>query len=150
MINIFLWGTGERTKYYILMEYFSKCNIVGFISSHKEHDFYDGKKVYSIEELVKYQKDVDYIVIANEFYEEILIECQEKDIDMDKVIITDNIPLEPYKTYYKRVKNVSLDLYELLEKSPFILSKSNESDLIDISMLMKRGKYSIPTLLLLH
>ena len=142
MINIFLWGTGERTKYYILMDYFKECNIVGFISSQKEQEFYNGKKVYSFEELIKHQEEVDYIVIANEFYEEILIECQKKGIDMDKVIITDNIPLEPYKTYYKRVKNVSLDLYELLEKTPFILSKSNEFDLIDTSMLMKKGKYS--------
>lgn len=142
MKKIFLWGTGERTEYYILMDYFQNCNIAGYICSEKAETTYKGKPVLSLEELVEHQEEVDYIVIANEFYEEIIKECDDKKIDLDKIVITDNIPLEPYKTYYQRVKMVSEDLYDLLEKSPFILTKSNEYDLLDKSMCMGKDKYN--------
>lgn len=142
MKNIFLWGTGERTEYYLLMDFFQSCNIAGYICSKKTETMYKGKTVLSLEELIIHQEKVDYIVIANEFYAEIIQECTNKGINLDKIIITDNIPLEPYKTYYQRVKLVSEDLYELLEKSPFILSRSNEYDSLDKTMCMGKGKYN--------
>lgn len=139
--KIVLWGIGDRTKYYILMDFFGGCSIDGYVCSKKENNEFCGKPIYSVAELKNIQDDLDYIVIANEFYEEILAVCLEKNIDMDKIVITDNIPLEPYKTYYERVKYVSSELYELLEKSPFILVKSNEYDFVDKAMCMKKGKY---------
>lgn len=142
MKKIFIWGVGERTEYYILMDYFKDCNIEGYICSQKTETSYKGKPLYSLDELTVVQDNVDYIVIANEFFEEIITACIEKKIDLEKIVITDNIPLEPYKTYYHRVELVSEELYELLEKTPFILTKSNEYDLLDKSMRMKKGKYS--------
>lgn len=142
MKKIFIWGIGERTEYYMLMDYFRECNIIGYISSKKETSYtYKGKPVFSLEELLEVQKEADYIVIVNEFYEEIIEECTDNKIELEKIVITDNIPLEPYRKYYHRVKLVSEELYELLEKSPFILTKSNEYDIVDKSMHMKKGKY---------
>ncbi len=142
MKKIFIWGIGERTEYYLNMNFFSNCKIEGYICTDKQTDYYRNMPVYSVDELTNLQNEVDFIVIANEFYEEIIKECISKKINTDKIVITDNIPLEPYKTYYKRVKNVSDSLYELLEKSPFILVKSNEYDLVDKDINMNTGKYS--------
>lgn len=142
MKKIFIWGIGERTEYYLNMNFFNECKIEGYICTDKQSDYYRNMPVYSVDELVNLQNEVNFIVIANEFYEEIIKECINKKIDPDKIVITDNIPLEPYKTYYKRVKNVSDSLYELLEKSPFILVKSNEYDLVDKDINMNTGKYS--------
>mgnify|MGYP002616856468 CR=1 FL=1 len=142
MKKIYIWGIGERTAYYLLMEYFKECDIVGYICSEKNQDSYRNIPVYSIKELMEIQHQVDYIVIANEFYQEIIEACIENNIDLNKIAITDNIPLEPYRTYYKRVENISKDLFEALEKVPFILTRSNEYDLIDDSMCMKQGKYN--------
>lgn len=141
MKNILIWGTGDRTEYYLLMDYFKDCHIKGYICTHKEADEYNGKPVYSIDELVNVQNTVDYIVIANEFYQEIISDCLHFGINCDKLVLTDNIPLEPYRTYYKRVEKVSLELFNTLEKVPFILVRSNEYDLIDASRLMNKGKY---------
>lgn len=142
MYKILLWGVGDRTKYYIDLDYFSECNIYGFICTQKEMDLFQGKKIYSIGELLQVQNEVDYIVIANEFYEEILNTCSTLGIDTDKLVMTDNIPLEPYRTYYKRLEKLSKDLFELLEKTPYILVKRNESDIVDREMRMGKGKYS--------
>lgn len=142
MKKIFIWGIGERTEYYLNMNFFSNCKIEGYICTDKQTDYYRNMPVYSVDELTNLQNEVDFIVIANEFYEEIIKECISKKINSDKIVITDNIPLEPYKTYYKRVKNVSDSLYELLEKSPFILVRSNEYDLVDRDINMNTGKYS--------
>lgn len=142
MYDIVLWGTGNRTRYYLNLEYFSDCNIVGFVCTNTKDSVFDGKKVYSPDELKKIQGKLDYIVIANEFYEEILTYCNELGIDKSKIVLTDNIPLEPYRTYYKRLRGISTDLFMLLEKTPYILVKKNESDIIDGNMKMGKNKYS--------
>lgn len=142
MKKVYVWGIGERTEYYLLMGYFKDCDIIGYICSEKKQDSYRKTPVYSIEELVDIQDNADFIVIANEFYQEIISECINRQIDLSKIVITDNIPLEPYKTYYKRVSNVSKDLFDTLEKLPFILTRSNEYDMVDDSMCMKHGKYN--------
>ncbi len=142
MSKIFVWGIGERLKYFMLMEYLNQKDILAYIVSNKECEEYMSKPVYDINDLVKHQDDVDYIVIANEFYQEILQLCHDNNIDMNKIILTDNIPLEPYRKYYKRVEKVSKKLFHFLEKQPFILTKSNEIDLVDKNMLVGTGKYN--------
>ena len=51
MKKIFIWGVGERTEYYILMDYFKDCNIEGYICSQKTETSYKGKPLYSLDEL---------------------------------------------------------------------------------------------------
>lgn len=142
MSKIILWGIGQRTKEYMRMGFFEQCDIIGFGCTEKRQEAFMGRPVFSLAEVYNMQNQLDYIVISNEFYEEIIEECISKGIDVDKIVITDNIPVNPYRKYYKRVKQLSSDLYEILEKSPYILVKSNEYDLIDREMRMKTGKYS--------
>lgn len=141
MNRIVLWGVGERTKYYLKLEYFTDCTIVGFVTTIKQIDLFEGYPVFSIDELLCIQEEVDYIVISNEFYETIIQEIEKREIIIEKIVITDNIPLEPYRTYYKRLKNVSMELFQLLEKTPYILVKRNESDIVDSKMIIGAGKY---------
>lgn len=142
MKKILIWGIGDRTRYYMLIGYFANCEIKGFIDTYKKSDKYSGYNIYFPEDILDIEPEIDYIVIANEFYGEIIEKCIELKINMDKVIITDNIPLEPYHTYYLRVKDISEKLFEALEKAPFVLVRSNEYDLVDQDMKMTKGKYS--------
>lgn len=141
-MNIVLWGIGERTKYYTDLNYFDKCSIVGYVCTEKETEKYNDKPVFSIDELVKKQDSIDYIVISNEFFEEIIRLCKVNEIDDTKLVMTDNIPLDPYRTYYNRLQQISPDLFELLEKTPYILTKRNESDIVDAALKIGTGKYS--------
>lgn len=142
MYNVVMWGIGDRTKYFLNLDYFLGCNIVGFVCADEEISDFEGKKVYGKRELADSQDAFDYLIIANEFYEEILLECDELGIDKNKIVMTDNISLEPYRTYYKRLAVVSRELYELLEKTPYILVKRNESDIVDTDMRMGKDKYA--------
>lgn len=141
-MDIVLWGIGERTRYYLNLRYFDASNIVGYVCSEKGLEKYNDKPVFDIEELLILQDRIDYIVITNEFYEEIIIECKDAGIDDSKIVMTDNIPLEPYQSYYKKLKIISKDLFDLLEKTPYILTKKNEFDIIDDSLRIGTGKYA--------
>lgn len=141
MFKILIWGIGERTNYYIRMGYFNNCDIRGFICTNKTVDLFYGKNVYSVDELKQIQNDIDYIVIANEFFEEIIEDINKKGLSTEKIVMTDNIPLKPYSEYYSRLQKLDEELYELLEKTPYILTKANESDSVDKIRLMGTGKY---------
>ena len=142
MYRIVLYGTGQRAGEYMKAGFFEQCDVAGFVCTVKEQESFYKKPVFSLDEICSLQNQLDYIVIVNEFYEEIIEECIRKQIDTEKIVMTDNIPVNPYKTYYRRIAKVSPALYETLEKSPYILVKSNEYDAIDIHMRMKNGKYA--------
>lgn len=142
MCKIVLWGIGERTEYYMKLNYFSNCIIEGFVCTNRVEKNFWGKKVYDVDELKKIQDTIDYIVIANEFFEEIIVECESAGIDIEKIVMTDNIPLLPYKNYYKRLRDISAELYELLESTPYILVKKNEYDCVDKNIKIGLGKYN--------
>lgn len=142
MTRIILWGIGERTKYYLNLKYFSECSIVGFVCAEAGIGSFNDMPVLKKEDLIDNKLDYNYLVIANEFYEEILEECKKIGVDSSKIVMTDNIPLEPYKTYYHRLQNVSNELFCLLEKTPYILVKRNEYDIIDEDICIGKGKYA--------
>jgi len=141
MKRILIWGTGDRTEFYMRAGYFNVCNIEGFIDTYGTETKYRNYDVYKPESLAKLYDVVDSVVIANEFYIEIMQQCKNMGIGLEKIALTDNVRMEPYQKYYLRLKDISERLFAELEKKPSILVKANEYDCIDRNMLLSKGKY---------
>lgn len=142
--NILLWGTGERTRNYIKKQYFRKSNILGCIDTYKKSDLYMDYKVYALADIKEIIESVDYIVIANCYFAEIIALCIEEGISWSKLIITDNVREPVFQRLFKKLMIVSEELYFLLEDRQIKLVKTNEFDQKDSSRMIGKGKYQIP------
>lgn len=81
MKKILIWGTGNIAKQVILKGICAE--IIGFIQTDKSMEEFQGKTVYSADEL---PEEYDYIIVANSFTNEIFHTCQFKNIPFDKVL----------------------------------------------------------------
>ena len=86
MKKILIWGTGNIAKQVILRGIYAE--IIGFIQTDKSRDVFQGKTVYSVDEI---PKDYDLIIVANSFVNEIFHICQLKNIPLEKVLFLRNI-----------------------------------------------------------
>lgn len=142
--NILLWGTGERARNYIRKQYFKNCNILGCVDTYKKLKIFMGYTVYTSTSICKIIESVDYIVIATRYFAEILALCAESGIDWNKIIITDNIQEPLYQELFKKLKNVSEELYSFLEDRQIRFVKANESDQKDSNRIIGKDKYQMP------
>lgn len=86
MKKILIWGTGNIAKQVLLNGI--EGNVVGFLETNKHVEIYQGKRVYSIDEL---PKEYDFIIVANSFVDEIYQACQKRSIPLDRVIFLKGI-----------------------------------------------------------
>ena len=84
MKKIIIWGIGDRTNAFQKQGFFDDCHIIGYVETNRTKDEYYGKNVYSVDELCQFQKQADFIVVCNEYYDEILNTCLANGIDMNK------------------------------------------------------------------
>lgn len=142
MEKILIWGCGDRAKFYMNVGYFNSVEVFGFIESNPSGTEFMGRTVYSIDEVVSMQEDIDYIVVANEFFESIIETCKTKKISLDKLVLTDNILLDPYREYILPLQKLAPELYNDLLKRGSILVKKNEYDSVDDRIMLGTKKYS--------
>ena len=105
--NILLWGTGERARNYIKAGYFKKCNILGCVDTYKKSDSFMDYKVYTLADMREIIESLDYVVIANRYFAEILALCAESGINWEKVIITDNVQEPFFQELFQKLKIIS-------------------------------------------
>jgi Caenorhabditis protein of unknown function, DUF268. len=86
MKKVLVWGTGNIAKHIISNNLEAK--IIGFIQTEKSVETFNGKKVYTVEEL---PEEYDFIIVANSFTNEIFRTCQLKNISLDKVLFLKNL-----------------------------------------------------------
>lgn len=94
MKKILVWGTGK-----IASEIYAnglRGEILGFIETYKKQDLFNGITVYGVDEK---WPEYDYVVVANNYSEEIYKTCIEKDISLDNIIFMCAIKTQ------KKVKN---------------------------------------------
>lgn len=142
--SIFLWGIGERSQYFMQKKYFEKCEIAGFIDTYKNQEYFLGYKVYSPEELMKEIVRVDYIIITNQYFSEILGLCEEIGIPWEKILITAYISEPVFKKKMKKIREISEDLFLWMSDRKLKIIKINESDNRDALRLLGQGKYDQP------
>lgn len=81
MKRLIIWGTGNVAK-----EFISKGvngEIIGFCETNKKADTFNGLPVYDADHL---PSDYDLVIVANTYVHEIYEICQQKNINLDKVI----------------------------------------------------------------
>ena len=141
-MNIIIWGTGIRTENNIRKHNIDLENVIGFIETEPDKQIYCNKPVWSADDLTGIQNNADYIVVMNSYYDEIVNYCIKKGVNIDKIAITDYIPIEPYKTMYNRLKNVYTVLYKEGLRRQYVVTRANEYDSVDSSRLIGKGKYT--------
>lgn len=140
--DILLWGAGGRAKHFIEKGYLNTCHIMGIVDSHKKQDDFMGYRLYMPKELEDLINMVDYIIIANPFFEEIFKQCRELGICNDKLLITDYISEEIFYEKMKLIKEISQDLFDWMEKQQMKIVRTNESDFRDAERLVGKGRFS--------
>lgn len=140
--RLVLWGVGDRTDLYMKFNYFESCEIVAFIDSFKYGYEYYGSKVYPPDYLKQIINDINYLIISTYYYSEILSMCIAMGIPREKIILTDIVHEQLFKTDLNVIKSLSPMLYKAMQINQYKLIKMNETDSFDENRLVGRGKYS--------
>lgn len=130
MKKIFIWGAGNRTTAYMKENLFSGTNILAVIDSYASEKNFNGYAIIRPDEIVN-NKEFDYVVVNNQFYREIVRRLLEMRIPLEKIIITDHVREEPFRTCFERAKDVIPMVYELNKNVLKQTVKINERDLCD-------------------
>ena len=83
MKKILIWGTGQIANRVLTNGIGDYGKITGFIESQKKKDSFLGFPVYSASEI---PKDMDVIIVASRFSDEIYSTCIKENINIDKVL----------------------------------------------------------------
>lgn len=139
--RILIWGTGARAAGYLEKQYFAQCSLVGFVDTYKKGSHFMGYPVYEPGELSAVMETVDYLIIANQFFTDVVETCIRLKLDWDKLVLTD-VLLEPvFYKLFERLKPLSEVLYRELEKRPMRIVKVNETDPSDADRKTGNGRY---------
>lgn len=101
MKKILIWGTGKIADELL-------CNgiegeLTGFLETVRGKELYQGKKVFSVEEM---PKDYDYILVANSYTDQIYQLCVDKGIDLEKVIFLRAAKSRPGQTDTEVIREI--------------------------------------------
>lgn len=130
MKKILIWGAGKRTAAYIERGLFRGANILAIVDSYVTEKVFCGYAVIRPDKIAGY-KTYDYIVVNNQFYREILRRLFELQVPIDKIIITDHVKEEPFRTCFEKAKGVIPKIYDLNKNIFKQIVKVNERDLCD-------------------
>lgn len=101
MSKILIWGTGVIARQ--IVDNGLNGEVTGFIETKKTKDFFDGKRVYEIDEI---PKDYEYIIIANSSVNEICDICTEKGLDFHKIIFLRGIKKQEGYCELQTIKDI--------------------------------------------
>lgn len=145
--KIVIWGTGDRAEMCFREGYLFEHEIVGFVDSHKNEDRFHSINVYKPGELNRLIDNVDYLVVLNHCYDEILKQCWDMNIPFEKIVISDNVK-GFFSLCFERLRLLSEQLYCLMCAEEFRVMATNISDRVDKESKLGCGKYasnSFPT-----
>lgn len=141
MKKIIIWGAGNRTFNCIKEKLFENCEILAIVDSKpigKEFMSYPLIKPSEINKI----KEFDYIVVNNQYFQEIVIQILELGIKREKIIITDNVKEEPYNTLFEKLKIIFPKIYEFNKMFIKQTVKTNERDSSDKETIYVNQHYS--------
>ncbi len=132
MYKLLIWGTGKRANDYMKGKYFEENIIEGFVDSVCKTEPFYGYPVFEPQEAYSISKEVDYIVIANTYYEDIYKMLRENNVPKEKIVFTDSIYAQPCINNDEVVKRISKKLYKKMEiQSSKCMIGMNEKDKLD-------------------
>lgn len=130
MKKIFIWGAGNRTATCIERNLFSGSNILAIIDSYSDEKTFMGYPLIKPAQIGNCES-YDFIVVNNQFYQEIVIKLLVLYVPLDKIIITDHVKEEPFKACFERARDVIPMVYDLNKNVIKQTVKSNERDVFD-------------------
>lgn len=117
MIDVLIWGCGViYNKIYTVLDFYD-LNIIALISKNRENFILDGYRVILPEEIVGF--DYDYIIVANDFFNEIRQYVETSEVLKEAGCTVDK--LIPYHVFLNPKFNLEKYL-QLKESRPSILS----------------------------
>lgn len=140
--KILLWGAGNRTREFFQTGFFTNCEIIAIVDSFSERQIYFGYPVIRPGRILEFFDKIDFIVICNQFYIEIIDAIKDLGISLDKVIITDH-SLDPvYRQCFERAKDILPDAYEAKKHQILKTVRLNAQDLSDDSTIFGDSRFS--------
>lgn len=140
MLKLLIWGTGNLAKKFIDNGY--NGEILGFIETNKRQSIFEGKFVYSSNEI---PKEYDYIIVANSYVNEIYDLCRKSDIDISKLIFLYGVKERIGCTNKEILKEILLEKNYTFYCSEFGLHDETflKRDISVYQQLNKRQNFSI-------
>jgi len=140
--KLLLWGTGDRTKKLLEKGVFEQCHILGLVDNNRKTECFMGYKVYVPDMVKELCEQVDYLVILNQYYSEILNQCLKMGIPWEKLVISDNVRDALLGERYEVLKQISWEAHEYLKNERMSIAKNNLSDETDEERYIGKGKYA--------
>ncbi len=145
MVKVLVWGAGRRTDYFLRKGLFGdKCSITAIIDSYSNDSVFNKYKIIRPDEICRYLQEIDYIVVCNQFYHEILKQITSLGIVWSKVIITDRNDEYPYNEMFERGKDLFPLIFELTNSCVQKSITINEKDNIDNDAFYRIKRFSEP------
>ena len=141
MSKLLIWGAGNRTATCIDRELWGKNEILAIVDSNPKCDDFKGCKVIEPKYITDYEL-YDYVVINNQYYYEILIKLCEMQVPLEKIIITDHVKEEPFRSCFERAKDVIPLIYEMNKVVIKQTVKTNERDFLDDTTIYSDTRFS--------
>lgn len=142
MYRILLWGAGSRSRYFMNKNLFDDCEIIAVVDTYYKGSDFMGYKVIQPDNVMSYDKKFDYIVICNQFYQEIIANILILGGDINKIVITDNNIDALYVDFFKRLEIILPKVYEYTKNSAQRTIRVNERDLTDQDTFVNNSFFS--------
>lgn len=140
MADIIVWGAGNRTKSFVEQNMFVGNNILAIVDSADIGKEFMGYPAIKPDEIAG-RYSFEYIVVSNQFYQEIVAQLLELGIALTKIIISDHVKEQPYKECFDRGKKIIPEIYEMMRKVIKQSVKTNERDYIDSESIFANSRF---------
>ena len=130
MSKLIVWGAGNRTKSCFERNLWNNNEIICIVDAEHHNEVIFDHLVVDPSEIKK-NGEYDYVVVCNQFYFEIVPILCGMQVPLSKIIITDNVKEEPYRSCYERGKNIIPEIYNMNLQVIKQYIKTNERDLKD-------------------
>lgn len=134
MSRLIVWGAGKRTDTCFDRDLWGDNEILAVVESNPTCQIYKGYNVI-VPELIKEYEPYDYIIVNNQYYQEIVVKLCEMQITLDKIVITDNVREQPFKNLFNKAQAVIPQIYEMNKDVIKQTVKINERDNFDAATI---------------
>ena len=139
--KLVLWGTGKRAESCIKGGFLDEHEIIGFVDTDKNTEKFYDISVYEPYDVPMLMENADYLVVLNHYYGEILRQCWDMNISLEKIIISDNVKGVFFSGCFERLKLLSEKFYQHMSVEELRLMDTNLSDRVDDDRILGTGKY---------
>lgn len=141
MSKLIIWGAGDRAKTCLKRGYFDSHTVVAIVDSYLYGLTIEDKYVVIKPDDGLIAMEFDYVVICNQFYQEIVTQLLQLNISLDKIIITDNVKEKPYNNLFLKGKTIIPDIYRMNYEVLKHTTKANERDIYDGETIYSDSAY---------